>query len=192
MLIQLLLFVLDAAFSFFTIALLSRFALQWARAPFRNPIGQFVIAVTNWMVVPARRLIPSAWGHDLPSLVLAWLLQGVYLALAYGLTLGLAASFDAVGIIALLAVVEVLKLACHLAFGILIVSVLLSWVNPYAPLAPLFNTLAQPLLQPFRRLIPPIGGVDLSPIAPLLILQALQIVLSYAQNALLPGLIAGF
>ncbi len=192
MLLQILLFLLDTLFGFFSFALLARFALQWARAPFRNPIGQFVIAVTNWMVIPARRVIPAVWSYDLPSLVLAWLLQGIYLAVAYGLTLGASNTLGAVGVIALLALLEVLKLACHLAFGVLIVGIVLSWVNPHAPLAPLFDALSQPLLRPFRKLIPPIGGVDLSPMAPLLIIQVLQMVLAVARNALLPGLIPAF
>ncbi|HEX5392385.1 MAG TPA: YggT family protein [Rhodocyclaceae bacterium] len=191
MLIQILLFLLDAVLGFFTFALLARFALQWARAPFRNPVGQFVIAVTDWIVRPARRVIPSAWGLDLPSLILAWIAQGIYLGLAYGLSIGAAATANASGIIALLAVLEVIKIACHLAFGVLIVSIIFSWINPYAPLAPLFNTLAEPLLRPFRRLIPPIGGVDLSPMVPLLLIQVIQMLLAVARNSLLPGLLVG-
>lgn len=192
MFLEILLFLLDTVFSFFAFALLARFAMQWARAPFRNPVGQFIIAVTDWMVRPARRVIPSAWGHDLPSLVLAWVIQGMYLGIAYGLTLGVSATLHATGVVALLAVVEVLKLACRLAFGVLIVSIIFSWVNPYAPLAPLFNTLAEPLLRPFRKLIPPIGGVDLSPMAPLLLIQVLQMLLAALRGMLLPGLLPGF
>jgi len=186
--IQVLVFLLDAVFSFFTFALLARFALQWARAPFRNPIGQFVIAVTDWIIKPARRIIPSAWGYDLPSLILAWIAQGMYLAIVYGLTLGASNTVNAIGFIALLAVLEVLTLACKLAFGILIVSVILSWVNPYAPMAPVFNALAQPLIRPFSRLIPPIGGIDLSPMVPLLIIQVVQMLLTVAKSSLMPGL----
>jgi len=186
--IQVLVFLLDAIFSFFTFALLARFALQWARAPFRNPIGQFVIAVTDWVIKPARRIIPSAWGYDLPSLILAWIAQGMYLAIVYGLTLGASNTINAIGFIALLAVLEVLTLACKLAFGILIVSIILSWVNPYAPMAPVFNALAQPLIRPFSRLIPPIGGIDLSPMVPLLIIQVVQMLLTVAKSSLMPGL----
>jgi YggT family protein len=192
MLFQILFYLLNLVASFLSLALLARFALQWARAPFRNPVGQFVIAVTDWMVRPARRIIPSAWGYDLPSLVLAWLLQGAYLGLVYGLTLGATQTVSAVGIVALLALVEVLKLACHLAFGILIISAILSWVNPYAPLAPVFFSLAQPLTRPFARLIPPIGGVDLTPMVPLILIQVLQMVLATAQGMLMPGLMGVF
>ncbi len=182
MVVRLLLLVLDTLFTFFTYAFLARFVLQWARAPFRNPVGQFVVAVTDWAVRPARRLIPSAWGLDLPSLVLAWLSQGIYLGIVSALT---SAGIDAgaIAIVAQLALIGLAETACHLAFGILIVSVIISWVNPHAPLAPVFNALAQPMLRPFQRLIPPVGGVDLSPIVPFLIIQGLLIVLSSARGA---------
>ncbi|MCK9283954.1 MAG: YggT family protein [Rhodocyclaceae bacterium] len=184
MMVRLLLLLLETVFGFFTYALLARFALQWARAPFRNPIGQFVIAVTDWLVRPARRIIPSAWGLDLPSLILAWLSQCIYLGLAYGLTTGFIGG-GAIATVAQLAAIELAQAACHLAFAILIVSVIISWVNPHAPLAPVLNALAQPMLRPFQRLIPPVGGIDLSPLAPFLIIQGLQIVLAYARSALL-------
>jgi YggT family protein len=184
MLLQILDLLLDAAASFLGIAFLARFALQWARAPFRNPIGQFLIAVTDWAVRPARRVIPSAFGYDLASLMLAWLVQGLRLGLVYGLTAGGHASLTALGPIAALAVVEVAKLGCHLAFGVLLVSIILSWVNPYAPMAPLFDALAAPMLRPFRRIVPPLGGVDLSPLGAFLVIQVLLIVLGYAQAAL--------
>lgn len=181
MLIQILLFLVNAVFSLFSMALLARFAMQWARAPFRNPIGQFVIALTDWMVRPARKLIPSAFGLDLPSLILAWILQGMYLGLSFGLSAGASALGDSVaalGLIALGALLETLRLALNLALGVLLVSVILSWVNPYAPMAPVFNALAEPLLKPFRKLIPPIGGVDLSPLIPFLLIQVALMILA--------------
>ena len=181
---KVLLFLLDSLFAFLTYALLARFALQWARAPFRNPVGQFVVAVTDWMVRPARRVIPSAWGLDLPSLLLAWGCQGAYLGFAYGL-MGGGLGIGDIAAIAQLALIGLGEAACHLAFGILIVAVVISWINPHAPLAPVFGALAQPMLRPFQRLIPPIGGVDLSRIAPFLIIQVLLIVLSYARAAVL-------
>ncbi|QDX81822.1 hypothetical protein B9N43_11515 [Denitratisoma sp. DHT3] len=185
MLIRLFLMVLDVLAGFLSLALLARFALQWARAPYRNPIAQFLVAVTDWAVRPARRVIPSAWGLDLASLVLAWLAQGLYLGLAHGLG-GLGGGpLEAVGLVALLALLETLKLAAWLAQGVIIVAALLSWINPYAPMAPVVNALAQPLLRPFQRLIPPIGGVDLSPLAALLAIQLLLAVLTSLFGALL-------
>jgi YggT family protein len=162
---QILNFILQSAAGFFTFALLARFAMQWARAPFRNPIGQFVITVTDWMVKPARRMIPTAWGQDLPSLVLAWLMQVIYLGVIYGAGGVFNAGPSHIAVIALAAVIEVASVACTFVIGVVIISALLSWINPHAPIAPVINAIAAPLLGPFQRFIPPIGGIDLSPIA---------------------------
>lgn len=187
MLLQLLLQILDWIFGFFTLALLARVVLQATRAPFRNPLSQFVIAVTDWAVVPARRLIPSAWGLDLPTLLLAWLTQCVLHALVYGLVVPVASvSLTAIIGIAMFSVLAILRLVIYLLIGAVIVSALLSWINPYAPLAPIFNAIAQPLLRPLQRVIPPIGGVDLSPLALLLALQVVLSLLSWIQHLVLP------
>ena len=185
MLAQLLYQILDWIFGFFTLALLARCLMQWARAPFRNPLGEFIFAVTDWAVKPARRLIPSAFGWDLPSLTLAWLAQ----AILHGLLMLLGGSgfmLATAGLVALVAVIAVFRVALYLLTGVVIVSALLSWVNPHAPLAPLFNVISRPFLRPFQRLIPLIGGVDLSPMALLLVLQVLLTVLAGFQRSLVP------
>lgn len=162
---QLLNFILQSVAGFFTLVLLARFAMQWARAPFRNPIGQFVVTITDWMVRPARRVIPTAWGYDLPSLMLAWLMQAIYLGVIYGIGGFFSAGPMQIAVIALVAVFETASIACTLALGIVIISALLSWINPQAPIAPVINAVAGPMLRPFQRIIPLIGGIDLSPIA---------------------------
>ena len=91
MLVRILLFVLDTVCGLMTLALLVRFAMQWARVPFRNPLGQFIVAVTDWMVRPVRRLIPGLFGLDMASLFLAWLWQVAYQGIALGFTGVLAA-----------------------------------------------------------------------------------------------------
>ncbi len=187
MLVQILLFVLDTVCGFFTLALLVRFAMQWARTPFRNPLGQFIVAVTDWMVRPVRRLIPGLFGLDMASLFLAWLWQVAYQGIALGFTGVLVAISPAPTlVVALLAMLEVLKIGLYLVMGAVLVSAIFSWVNPYAPLAGTFNTLTRPLLQPFRRFIPPIGGVDLSPLALLLVLQIALFVLAGLRQSVLP------
>lgn len=179
MLAQLLYQIADWLFGAFSLALLARFAMQWARAPFRNPLGEFIVAVTDWAVKPARRLIPSAFGFDLPSLFLAWLAQAMFRGLIFGLS-GMASAVTpgVIGLLALLAAVAVMRLGIYLVMGAVIITALLSWINPYAPLAPVFDAIARPFLRPLQRLIPLIGGVDLSPLVLLLILQVLLSLLS--------------
>jgi YggT family protein len=187
MLVQILLFILDTVCGFMTLALLVRFAMQWARVPFRNPLGQFIVAVTDWMVRPVRRLIPGLFGFDMASLFLAWLWQVVF----QGIALGLSGVLHAVSpaptlVVALLALLEVAKISLYLVIGAVIVAAVFSWVNPYAPLAEVFNTLTRPLLRPFRRVIPPIGGVDLSPLALLVVLQIGLFVVAGLRHSVLP------
>lgn len=187
MLIQILLFLLDTVCSFFTLALLVRFAMQWTRTPFRNPLGQFIVAVTDWMVRPVRRMIPGLFGLDMASLFLAWLWQVAFQGIALGFTGVLVAVSPAPTlVVALLALMEVLKFGLYLVMGAVLISAIFSWVNPYAPLAGLFNTVTQPWLRPFRRFIPPIGGVDLSPLALLLVLQIALFVLDGLRRSVLP------
>ncbi|AJP49136.1 hypothetical protein PG1C_13235 [Rugosibacter aromaticivorans] len=188
MLIQLFIFLLDAVCGFLTLALLTRFILQMVKASWRNPLGQFVIAVTDWIVRPARRVIPGLFGWDMASLLLAWLVQ----ALALGLALGLSGTLIAVSpaptfMVALLAVLAMLKIACYLLLGAVLVSALFSWVNPHAPLADVFNAISRPLLRPFRRWIPDIGGVDLSPLVFILLLQIGLMVLDRLRWVVLSG-----
>lgn len=187
MLLSLFTLVVGSLCDLLALTFLARFVMQWARAPFRNPFGRFIVAVTDWAVRPVRKLVPGLFGLDLASLLLAWLLQATYVAMVIGIT-GLhgGATASAIGVVALAGLVETLRLGIYLAMGTVIVAALLSWVNPYAPLAPLFNQLAQPLLRPVRRLIPLVGGVDLSPLVVLLLLQALLVALGFARAALLP------
>jgi len=187
MLIQILLFILDTVCGFLTLALLVRFAMQWARVPFRNPLGQFIVAVTDWMVRPVRRLIPGLFGLDMASLFLAWLWQVAYQGIVLGATgVLLAVSPAPTLVVAALALLEVAKISLYLVIGAVIVAAVFSWVNPYAPLAEVFNTLTRPLLRPFRRIIPPVGGVDLSPLALLLVLQIGLFVIASLRHSVMP------
>jgi YggT family protein len=190
MLAQIILFVLDTVCGLLSLALLVRFAMQWVRAPFRNPLGQFIVAVTDWMVRPVRRIVPGLFGVDLASLLLAWLWQVVYQGVALGFMGVLAAVSPApTFLVAMLAALEVAKLGLYVAMGAVLVSAVFSWVNPYAPMAAVFDTLSRPMLKPFRRLIPPVGGVDLSPLALLLVLQIALFVLAGLRNYLLPAML---
>jgi YggT family protein len=185
MLNQITRFLLDTVLGFFVFVLLARFFLQLLRAPFRNPLGQFVTALTNWLVLPARRFIPAMFGLDLASFLLAWLIEALLLFLLYMLRAGGigGASGLMVGIFFSLALLELARFSLYLLIGVILIQAVISWINPYAPLAPLFNALTGPFLRPFRRLIPPIGNVDLSPLFALVAAQLLLIPLEYLTRA---------
>lgn len=170
-------FLTEALFGFFVFLLLLRFYMQLLRAPFHNPVGEFVAALTNWMVLPMRRVTPGLFGIDLASLALAWLAEGLmWLLLLWlrGFSLSGAPGI-AFAVLAVLAAIELARLSLYLLIGVILVQVIISWVNPYAPLAPIFNALTRPFYRVFRRFIPPIGNIDLSPLIVLLIVQVLLI-----------------
>ena len=191
MLSDVLLMVLDAIFGFFTLVLMARFYMQWMRVGFRNQLGYFVMRTTDWLVLPLRRLIPGVRGLDLASLMPAVLLQ----SLQFFITLLVRnASFGAEAAQLLLVflahgLLEVIKLSVYLLIGVVFMSVVLSWVNPYSPLRGVLEVFSQPFLGPLQRRIPPIGNVDLSPLVLLLVLQVILTLISHAHAGLLPYLL---
>ena len=175
MLSQALIFLVDTVFGLFTVALLLRFYLQWARAPHRNPLSEFLAALTDFIVRPARRMVPGLWGVDLATLLLAWLAQIVELLIVLqlkGYQLGAQAG-TAFAALVLLAAVMIAKLLLYIVMVVVIVQAVLTWINPYSPVMPLLNSLARPFLRVFRRMVPPIGNVDLSPLFVVIICQLL-------------------
>ncbi|MBX9964916.1 MAG: YggT family protein [Burkholderiales bacterium] len=159
-------FLLQTFLGLFSIALLLRFYLQLARAPARNPVSQFLAALTDFAVRPARRVIPGLWGVDLSTLVLAWLVELLLLLavlFVVGQTFGAEVGLSVVGLV-LLAAVNVIRGSLYILMGALIVQAVLSWVAPYSPIAPVVNSLTRPILRPIQRRIPPVGAVDLSPL----------------------------
>ncbi|MGC2518956.1 MAG: YggT family protein [Burkholderiales bacterium] len=170
---------IETLFGVFIYVLLLRFYMQLLRVPFRNPIGQFVTALSDWVVRPARRVIPGLAGLDLATVLVAWFAEAVMLFLLYWLhgfafagTPGIAA-----GALFTLAAIEIVQASLHLLVGVVIAQVIISWVNPHAPLAPIFDALTRPFYAVFRRFIPPIGNIDLSPLFVLLIAQILLLLL---------------
>jgi YggT family protein len=183
-----LIFLISTACGLFTVALLLRFYLQWARAAYRNPVSEFVNALTDFMVRPARNVIPGLWGLDLATLLLAWLIQYVELVLIMqikGAGPG-AAMGEAMVLLAIVAAIMVVKLGLYMVMIVVLVQALLSWINPYSPLAPLLSALARPFLRVFQRRIPPVANVDLSPLFVIIACQLLLMVpVAYAENWLL-------
>jgi YggT family protein len=176
MLIDALRFLLNIVFGLLVYAVLLRFLMQVMRAPFRNPLGQAVAALTDWAVKPVRRILPGYRGYDWASLVLAWLFQVLWLAAMIALGTGIVSGAIA-GLVAVLALVELIKAALWIAIVAVFVQAVLSWVAPDGPIAGVLNALTFPLLRPIRRVIPPLGGVlDLSPLIVIVLAQLVLIV----------------
>ena len=166
-------FLVDALVGLALYVVLLRFWMQWVRAEFRNPIGQFLITTTNPVVIPLRKVLPSIGLIDTATVVLALLVAAVKITL---LVLIHGAVPPALNLL-IYSVVEVLRCSLYLFFAAIIVSIIASWVNPYSahPLVRVAQQIAEPLMAPFRRLIPPIAGLDISPIFVFIVLQlALQ------------------
>ncbi|MBM3342097.1 MAG: YggT family protein [Betaproteobacteria bacterium] len=179
-----LVFLIHAIFGFFASLLLLRFWMQWCRAATRNPLSMFVQSMTNFAVLPARRFIPGLWGHDLATLVLAWLTLVIELVLLVTIKGAPPGSGGAFGVILLGGLVMLVRYAIYLAIVVVILQAVLSWVNAASPIAPVVNALSGPLLKPIQRVVPLIGGIDISPLIALLALQVVLIPLSYMARAL--------
>jgi YggT family protein len=170
---QTLQFLIQTLSDLFVLVLLLRFYLQVAHASFRHPLCQFVMAVTNFIVLPMRRLVPSLKSYDVATLLSGWLvcLASTVLIMALDQIPYNFAAPQTWLALALLSVLYLFKKSLYLLMGAVIVQAVMSWVNPYNPLAPLLDLLTRPYLRPFRRA--QIGGVDLSPIILFLIVQVI-------------------
>jgi len=168
--------ILDTAFGLVTYAFLLRFAMQWLRAPFRNPLGQAVMALTDWAVKPARKVIPGYRGLDGSTLLLAWISQFAWLCTLALLLGGRGFDGSTWATFALLACVELVKALLWLLIIVVIVQAVLSWVAPDGPFAGTLNAMTFRFLAPIRRVVPPLGGtLDLSPLILIVVLQLILI-----------------
>lgn len=175
MMSQALLFLLDVLVQPFAAVLLLRFHAVWMQAPMRNPIGEFVMALTDFAVLPLRRYVPKAMGLDTASLLLAFAVEWCYLVAnlwAQGYP------FDMFPVLALCAwtLVKLLVLSIYLLMLMLFVQAILSWVNPYSPVGPIAHAFTQRFLNPLRRVIPVVGNIDFSVLALLIICQLILII----------------
>ncbi len=181
MLNQIGLLLVETAFGLLLFVLLLRLFMQLTRAPFRNPIGEFVQTLSNWAVLPMRRVVPGLFGIDLATLLLAWAVEAVKLCIVLSMRGFALADAGAPGLllIAALAVVELLRFSLYLLIGVVLVQVVMTWVSPYTPLTPVFDALTRPFYRVFRRYVPPIGNIDLSPLFVVLLAQIAQIPLEH-------------
>lgn len=181
---QILEFLIDTASGFLVFLLLARFHFQWLRISFRNQLGEFVIVLTNWMVLPARRVLPGLAGFDLPTLLLAWLVQAATLAVLHALR-GYGFSDQpglAAGMFSGLALFDLLRYSLYLLIFALIMQAVLSWTNPHSPFGAMFDAMVRPFLRPIRRFVPPVANIDLSPLVLIVLLQVLLIPIGYGRT----------
>lgn len=179
MLIRILAFILETIFFFLIAAALLRAWMNWARVNMSGQPGSFVMALTNWLVKPVRRMLPKAlvqsridWASVLAAVVLA-VLYAVVWALLFGVLMaapGVVAGFAPLGLL-VFAVKMLIRVALQTLFILVLGFAILSWVQPGSAAYALLGRLTEPLLAPLRRVIPTIGGVDLSALVLLLILQ---------------------
>ena len=166
-------YVLQTLGSLYLLIVLLRFVLQLVRANFYNPLCQFIVKATQPLLKPLRRIIPSVFGLDMSSLVLAILVQLALMALTLLLTYGTTGNPLQLFI---WSIIGVTALFLKIFFFALIISVILSWVAPgsHNPGAELVNQICEPALAPFRRLLPNLGGLDISPILAFMVLKLLD------------------
>jgi YggT family protein len=182
-------YILQTIGSLYLLIVLLRFILQLVRADFYNPMSQFIVRATHPLLRPLRKIIPSVAGLDLASLVLAILVQLVLMALTLMLM-----GYGLVDPLQLLvwSIIGVTALFLKVFFFALIISVILSWVAQGSsnPAVELVNQICEPLLTPIRRLLPSMGGLDLSPIVAFLILNLLDM-LVIRNLAISTGMLSG-
>ena len=172
-------FLIDVVFGLFTYALLLRLTMQIMRAPFRNPLGQAVMALTDWIVKPLRKVLPGFHGVDWATVIASYVSQFVWLlALYFAFGRGFSLLGPGLPFLALAALIALVKALLWLTIIVVFAQAILSWVAPDGPLAGVLNALTFPLLRPVRRVVPPVGGtVDLSPLIVIVLAQLILITL---------------
>ncbi|MDF1644841.1 MAG: YggT family protein [Pseudomonadales bacterium] len=167
-------YLVQTLFNLYLMAVVIRFVLQLVRADFYNPVSQFFVKVTDPLLKPLRRVIPGYGGIDLASIVLALLVQtaGIYLII-------LIAGWTMPNLLQplLWSIVGFASLLLNIAFFAVIIMIILSWVAPQSrnPVVDLLRQITDPIMRPVQRLIPPIGGLDLSPIFVFIAINLLEI-----------------
>ncbi|MDP6673897.1 MAG: YggT family protein [Gammaproteobacteria bacterium] len=175
-------FIIKTLLELYIITFVLRFILQWVRAGYRNPITQFFVRLTNPLVIPARRLIPSIGGLDAATIVIVVLLELAVTIVLVNLTcMGEPYFIQIIG----LTLLRIVYMTLRIYLFILFVYVVMSWIGPGTsnPAASLLTSIAEPVLKPFRRVIPPIAGFDLSVLFVLIAIQALTMLLPIGRVA---------
>ncbi|MGD2117083.1 MAG: YggT family protein [Chromatiales bacterium] len=181
-----LVFLVQVLFELYLLVVMLRFLLQLVRADFYNPLSQFIVKATSPLLKPLRSVIPGFGGLDMSSLLLAWLIKSLELFLI------LLISGKGVVLIypMLQAIPGLLELVLNIFLFSILIIVILSWIAPgsYNPAVSLLYSLTDPLLQPARRMLPPMGGLDLSPMAVMIVLVLAKMLLIPPLEAFAVGL----
>ncbi len=168
-------FILKTLAHLYLLLFVLRFWLPLLRADFHNPVAQAVLRLTSPLVVPLRRFVPSIGRMDTATVLVAFVIE--FLLIVALLTLfGRPPSFM---LIAATALIELCILSFNMFFFVILVRIILSWVAPqsHSPVTAMLNAVSEPILRPFRRVIPSIGGLDISPVFAIVLLQAAVILL---------------
>lgn len=170
-----LVFLVQVIFGLYSMVVLLRFLLQVVRADFYNPVSQFIVKVTTPVLKPLRRIIPGIGGLDISSLLLAWIVKTLELLLVLAIS-GKGLHFVAAS---LLAIPDLIELTINIFLFAILIQVILSWVGQggYNPAVSVIYSLTEPLMRPARRIIPPISGLDLSPMVVMVALYLLEMLL---------------
>ena len=168
------LFLISTISSFYITIVMLRFLFQLVRAEFYNPVSQFIVKATNPLLVPLRHIVPGVFGIDTASIVLALLLQIVTIEAIYLIQYGDFPPFVAVLVTAAF---KLIASVLNIYFWALLIMVILSWVAPHSnhPVTSLINSLLQPILSRIQKIIPPLGGLDFSPMVAMIFIYCLKI-----------------
>jgi YggT family protein len=168
-------FLVTTLFSLYILAVMLRFLLGVVRADFYNPVSQFLVRITNPLLIPMRKVIPSIGKYDTSALLLMLLLQLASLGIVV-LLRDISVSFVP---LLIAAVGELIMLVINVFMFAIIIQVVLSWVNPgnYNPVTALLYSITSPIMRPIQRIIPPVSGIDLSPLVAIIGLQVLRMLI---------------
>jgi YggT family protein len=183
---QALVFIIRTLVDLYIITFVLRIIMQWVRADFRNPLTQFILRITNPLVIPLRRFVPPIGGLDTATLIVVVVLELIVTIVVTNLTCS--GEPNVLQLISM-TVLRVVYLTLRVYLFVILIYVIMSWISPgtYNPAARLMESIAQPVLRPLRRLLPPIGGLDLSALFALIGIQALTMLLPIGRVAAAMG-----
>ena len=168
-------FLISTLFSLYIMAVMLRFLLGLVRADFYNPVSQFLVRITNPLLIPLRKVVPSIGKFDSAAMLLMIVLQ----LAAITLILLLRGEGISSAVLVIITIATLVSLLINVYMFAIIVEVIISWMNPgsYNPVSSLLHSLTSPLLRPIRHLVPPIAGIDLSPLFAIIGLQVLRMLI---------------